>query len=97
MPLIVNKNEPKNLTLEELEQLKQIKFEYEGYIFQIGQIVLELENLTDDKNQVKQLINKLRQKETSLAEELFKKYGKGEIDLEKRNHYTHKVTVLISF
>jgi hypothetical protein len=83
MPLIVNKNEPKNLTLEELEQLKQIKFEYEGYIFQIGQIVLELENLTDDKNQVKQLINKLRQKETSLAEELFKKYGKGEIDLEK--------------
>jgi hypothetical protein len=83
MPLIVNKNEPKNLTLEELEQLKQIKFEYEGYIFQIGQIVLELENLTDDKNQVKQLINKLRQKETSLAEGLFKKYGKGEIDLEK--------------
>ena len=83
MPLIENKNEPKNLTLEELEQLKQIKFEYEGYIFQIGQIVLELENLTDVKNQVKQLINKLRQKETSLAEELFKKYGKGEIDLEK--------------
>jgi len=83
MPIIVNKNEPKNLTPEELDQLKQIKFEYEGYIFQIGQIALELENLTDDKNKIKQLIDKLRQKETNLAEELFKKYGKGEIDLEK--------------
>lgn len=83
MPIIVNKNEPKNLTPEELDQLKQIKFEYEGYIFQIGQIVLELENLTDDKGKIKQLIDKLRQKETNLAEELFKKYGKGEIDLEK--------------
>lgn len=83
MPIIVNKNEPKNLTPEELEQLKQIKFEYEGYIFQIGQIALELENLTDDKNKIKQLIDKLRQKETNLAEDLFKKYGKGEIDLEK--------------
>jgi len=83
MPIIVNKNEPKNLTPEELEQLKQIKFEFEGYIFQIGQIALELENLTDDKNKIKQLIDKLRQKETNLAEELFKKYGKGEIDLEK--------------
>ena len=83
MPIIVNKNEPKNLTPEELEQLKQIKFEFEGYIFQIGQIALELENLTDDKNKIKELIDKLRQKETNLAEELFKKYGKGEIDLEK--------------
>ena len=83
MPIIVNKNEPKNLTPEELEQLKQIKFEFEGYIFQIGQIALELENLTDDKNKIKQLIDKLRQKETNLAEELFNKYGKGEIDLEK--------------
>ena len=83
MPIIVNKNEPKNLTPEELEQLKQLKFEYEGYIFQIGQIVLELENLTDDKNKIKQLIYKLRQKEINLAEELFKKYGKGEINLEK--------------
>lgn len=83
MPIIVNKNEPKNLTPEELDQLKQIKFEYEGYIFQIGQIALELENLTDDKDKIKQLIDKLRQKETNLAEELFKKYGKGEIDLEK--------------
>ena len=83
MPIIVNKNEPKNLTPEELDQLKQIKFEYEGYIFQIGQIVLELENLTDDKHKIKQLIDKLRQKETNLAEELFNKYGKGEIDLEK--------------
>lgn len=83
MPIIVNKNEPKNLTPEELDQLKQIKFEYEGYIFQIGQIVLELENLTEDKHKIKQLIDKLRQKETNLAEELFKKYGKGEIDLEK--------------
>jgi hypothetical protein len=83
MPIIVNKNEPKNLTPEELDQLKQIKFEYEGYIFQIGQIALELENLTDDKGKIKQLIDKLRQKETNLAEELFKKYGKGEIDLEK--------------
>jgi hypothetical protein len=83
MPIIVNKNEPKNLTPEELEQLKQLKFEYEGYIFQIGQIVLELENLTDDKNKIKQLIDKLRQKEINLAEELFKKYGKGEINLEK--------------
>ena len=83
MPIIVNKNEPKNLTPEELEQLKQIKFEFEGYIFQIGQISLELENLTDDKNKIKELIDKLRQKETNLAEELFKKYGKGEIDLEK--------------
>jgi hypothetical protein len=83
MPIIVNKNEPKNLTPEELDQLKQIKFEYEGYIFQIGQIALELENLTDDKNKIKQLIDKLRQKETNLAEELFKKYGKGEINMEK--------------
>lgn len=83
MPIIVNKNEPKNLTPEELDQLKQIKFEFEGYIFQIGQIALELENLTDDKNKIKQLIDKLRQKETNLAEDLFKKYGKGEIDLEK--------------
>jgi hypothetical protein len=83
MPIIVNKNEPKNLTPEELEQLKQLKFEYEGYIFQIGQIVLELENLTDDKNKIKQLIDKLRQKEINLAEDLFKKYGKGEINLEK--------------
>tara|TARA_B100001094_G_C17379727_1_gene416274 strand:- start:191 stop:463 length:273 start_codon:yes stop_codon:yes gene_type:complete len=83
MPIIVNKNEPKNLTPEELEQLKQIKFEFEGYIFQIGQIALELENLTDDKNKIKELIDKLRQKETNLAEGLFKKYGKGEIDLEK--------------
>ena len=83
MPIIVNKNEPKNLTPEELDQLKQIKFEYAGYIFQIGQIALELENLTDDKDKIKQLIDKLRQKETNLAEELFKKYGKGEIDLEK--------------
>ena len=56
MPIIVNKNEPKNLTPEELEQLKQLKFEYEGYIFQIEQIVLELENLTDDKNKIKMVV-----------------------------------------
>ena len=68
-------------TEQELKQLKSIQSNYNDYTLQLGQLELELIELKQRKQQIEELVLKLRTEEINLATELTKKYGKGTIDI----------------
>jgi chromosome segregation ATPase len=68
-------------TEQELKQLKSIQSKYNDYTLQLGQLELELIELKQRKQQIEELVLKLRTEEINLATELTKKYGKGTIDI----------------
>jgi hypothetical protein len=70
------------LTQEELNILKSIREEYSNLIVNLGQIEVDLVNLLEYKESLKQTLKSIKQKETNEVDQIRKKYGDGNINLE---------------
>jgi ribosomal protein S24E len=76
-------------TLEELEQIKQLRDNTNRIIYQFGEIDLELHLMQQRTNELQQLRTELQTEyqnqsnnERTLVDELNKKYGAGQVDIE---------------
>jgi hypothetical protein len=85
-----------NLTTEELDQIKELQTQYNKFVFDLGSLEAQLQNLLvnkklveDEKTNVLSDIQKLGDKEKTLVTSLQEKYGVGNIDIE-----TGKITPL---
>jgi len=70
------------LTQEELNVLKSIREEYSNLIVNLGQVEVDMVNLLEYKENLKQTLKNIKQKETSEVDKIRKKYGDGNINLE---------------
>ena len=75
--------ESKTLDPQELETLKELRVKVNNLTFQRGQIGLAEDNLELQKITIQEELQKLAQEEQKLSAELFEKYGKGNVDLDK--------------
>ena len=76
-------------TQEELEQIKQLRDNTNRIIYQFGEIDLELHLMQQRTNELQQLRTELQAEyqnqsnnERTLVDELNKKYGAGQVDIE---------------
>jgi hypothetical protein len=69
------------LTEEELNSLKDLKSKQEKLIFELGQNEFMKIAVDNQKNQIIQNLDLLKQEEDHIGIELNKKYGDGNIDL----------------
>ena len=74
--------EKKVLTEDEVSSLKDLKKQYRDLTEATGVIEMQIINLEIKKEQIKEKLKSLQQKEIKLAKELEEKYGNGEISLE---------------
>lgn len=77
------------MSQEDIEKLKKLQEEYNKKIYEFGRLTQarieldnQLEELNVEDNKLRQEYKKLQEQETKLAEELEKKYGKGQVNLE---------------
>ncbi len=75
--------ETKVLTQEEIQSLKKLQINQANIITALGSVEYQLEVLTLQKQNLKIELQKQLEEETKTSEELSKKYGEGNIDLEK--------------
>jgi len=75
--------ENKVLTQEEIQQLKNLQAKQNSLVANLGNIEYNLEVLNTQRLLLKQEIQNQINEEFKLGEELQKKYGDGNIDLEK--------------
>jgi hypothetical protein len=75
--------ENKVLTQEEIQQLKNLQFKQNSLVTNLGNLEYNLEVLNAQRLLLKQEIQNQISEELKLGEELQKKYGDGNIDLEK--------------
>ena len=75
--------ETKTLETQELEALKELRSKVSTLTFQRGQVGLAEDNLELQKITLQEEMQKLIQEETKLSTELFEKYGKGNVNLDK--------------
>ena len=75
-------SEVKQLTAEELEDIKSIKQEYSNLALSLGEIELSINNLNDQKQYFLEIHKQLIEKENELAKTLNEKYGTGTINIE---------------
>jgi hypothetical protein len=75
--------ENKVLTQEEIQQLKNLQFKQNSLVTNLGNLEYNLEVLNTQRLLLKQEIQNQISEELKLGEELQKKYGDGNIDLEK--------------
>jgi hypothetical protein len=75
--------EKKVLTQEEIQSLKKLQINQANIITALGSVEYQLEVLTLQKQNLKIELQKQLEEETKTSEELSKKYGEGNIDLEK--------------
>ena len=74
--------EKKVLTKDEVSSLKDLKKQYRDLTEATGVVEMQKLNLEIKKEQIKEKLKSLQQKEIKLAKELEEKYGNGEISLE---------------
>ena len=72
----------KFLTLEEIEELKQLNITSQELIIKFGQNEYQLQILKDQKNELVKELSNLKQKETQFSQALQCKYGNVHINLE---------------
>jgi len=82
--------EKKVLTEAEVSSLKDLKKQYRGLTEATGVIEMQIINLEIKKEQIKEKLKSLQQKEIKLAKELEEKYGNGEISLESGEFLPNK-------
>jgi hypothetical protein len=75
--------ETKVLSQEELQQIQTIQQERLTLIEQFGILEYSIQDLEQQKNQLKSTLSNLKQKEIELGKNLQEKYGDGTIDIEK--------------
>tara|TARA_Y100000034_G_scaffold133429_1_gene198872 strand:- start:776 stop:1054 length:279 start_codon:yes stop_codon:yes gene_type:complete len=74
--------EKKVLEKKELENLKQIRVDFDNFTAVMGQIETQITLLNLEKNEVIEGIKELKKQEIQLGNELKVKYGDGNISLE---------------
>jgi predicted nucleic acid-binding Zn-ribbon protein len=72
----------KVLTKEELDNLKNLKSEFEELTRNAGSITLQIMDLEMYKDQIKTQLIDIRDKETKLIKDLENKYGLGTISID---------------
>jgi predicted nucleic acid-binding Zn-ribbon protein len=72
----------KVLTKEELDNLKNLKSEFEELTRNAGSITLQIMDLESYKDQIKTQLIDIRDKETKLIKDLENKYGLGTISID---------------
>lgn len=82
-------SEVKKLTTEELQQIKDMQQQYNKFVFELGSIEAQLQNvlatktlIETEKTNVLEDIKKLGEREKELVNGLQEKYGTGNIDIE---------------
>tara|TARA_B100000287_G_scaffold410516_1_gene439054 strand:- start:151 stop:411 length:261 start_codon:yes stop_codon:yes gene_type:complete len=75
--------EVKSLEPQELEALKELRSKINTLTFQRGQLGLSEDNLELQKLTLREEFQKLSEEEIKLSQELFEKYGKGNVDLDQ--------------
>lgn len=75
--------ETKVLTQEEITQLKSVREKRIQLIENFGAVELRIQELTTQKDTLKEELKNLIQEETILGKTLQQKYGDGSIDLDK--------------
>ena len=75
--------ETKVLTQEEVQQLKNIQQERLTLVEQFGILEYNIQDLEQQKQQLKTILANLKQKEIELGKVLQEKYGDGTINIEK--------------
>ena len=75
--------ESKTLEAQELNALKELRTKANSLIFQRGQLGLSEDRLELQKVALQEELQKLTEEETRLSQELFDKYGKGQVDLDQ--------------
>ena len=82
--------EKKVLTEAEVSSLKDLKQQYRDLTEATGVVEMQKLNLEIKKEQIKEKLKSLQQKEIKLAKELEEKYGNGEISLESGEFLPNK-------
>jgi ParB-like chromosome segregation protein Spo0J len=79
----------KKLTEEELQQIKEMQSTYNKFVFELGSIEAQIQNLLSakaaaetEKNNILEDIKKLGEREKELVITLQEKYGQGSINIE---------------
>jgi len=79
----------KKLTTEELQQIKDMQAQYNKFVFELGSIEAQIQNLLSakaaaetEKNNILEDIKKLGEREKELVITLQEKYGQGSINIE---------------
>jgi len=75
--------ESKTLEAQELNALKELRSKANNLIFQRGQLGLSEDRLELQKIALQEELQKLSEEENKLSQELFDKYGKGQVDLDQ--------------
>ena len=82
-------SEIKQLTPEELSQIKEMQQQYNKFVFELGSVEAQLQNvlatkelIETEKSNVLEDIKKLGEREKELVNGLQAKYGTGNIDIE---------------
>jgi len=82
-------SEKKQLTPEEVNQIKELQAQYNKFVFELGSVEAQLQNiyrtetaLETEKNNILSDISKLGEREKELVDSLQEKYGTGSIDIE---------------
>ena len=70
------------LSNEELDSLKNLKEQYNQTALILGRIELEILNLIEEKEKIKQQFSNLKNQELELVNQIKTKYGEGNISLE---------------
>ena len=71
------------LTQEEIQQLNDLRTKTSELTFLRGQIGIAEDNLKRQLNELAEQFNELYKTEREISQEMFKKYGKGEVDLDQ--------------
>jgi len=81
--------EIKKLTEEEIKQIKDMQAQYNQFVFELGSIEVQLQNVNatksaieTEKNSIVEDIKKLGEREKELVTMLQEKYGQGSINIE---------------
>ena len=82
--------EKKVLTNDEVSSLKDLKKQYRDLTEATGVIEMQKIKLKIKKEQIKEQLKSLQQKEIKLARKLEEKYGNGEISLESGEFLPNK-------
>ena len=72
----------KVLTKEEINNIKQVKEDFQILVGQVGEVEIGIMNLNKKKKELEKELESIQQKEINVAKELESKYGKGNISLE---------------
>ena len=81
--MAIKTNEGVKLTQEEIQQLTGLRTKTNELTFLRGQIGIAEDNIKRQLNELAEQFNELYKTEREVSQEMFKKYGKGEVDMEQ--------------